>query len=167
MAMHARYTCHLAALHDIAGTFANGIFMIELTVRAARSDQANERLVPRAILLGNVGTAVSGRASPKAVACHRDKAAIHPVYGRRYRRNFETEATVKKRLLLFAERPVNLCPEQGEQRIAVALGNERADQRLGASHVLPTRSQPFCCLMAFGDIERSLAVHLEPPRKRR
>ena len=81
----------------------------------------------RAIALRDSKTALSGRAdfwqlrgvktAPRPVR----QALADPV------KKCVTDVAIKERLFLFAERPVNLCPEQGEQRIAVAFGDERAD----------------------------------------
>jgi hypothetical protein len=80
---------------------------------------------------------------------------------------FEYRGLAPKRLFFFAERAVNVGPEEGKSHIPIAFGNECTNERFGSGHVLPARFQPFCGLMALGDIERSFAVHLEPPCKTR
>ncbi|ABC91682.1 hypothetical protein RHE_CH02914 [Rhizobium etli CFN 42] len=68
-------------------------------------------------------------------------------------------------VIFLAKRPVDLGPEQRQRGVAVAFGNKGADQRFGTCHVLPAGFQAFGGLSAFGNLERSLAVHMRSPHE--
>ncbi|KKZ86227.1 hypothetical protein RPHASCH2410_CH18345 [Rhizobium phaseoli Ch24-10] len=82
------------------------------------------------------------------------------------RRKSSAGADLSESLVFLAKRPMDLGPEQRQRAVAVAFGNEGADQRFGTCHVLPAGFEAFGGLLAFGNLEWSLAVHMRSPHER-